>query len=271
MHSVLINNFCYLLLRIHVFIDTHCHLTAPEYTHDLVDVLERAKKANVEHAICIGDDMLSSLQAIDLCQRYPQLSATVGIHPHKAGEFTQDSIVKLTHLAQHSHVVAIGEIGLDYHYNFCDPNLQKVALQEQILLANTLDLPIVLHNRDSWNDLWSIVQDLQPKKAVLHCCTEPWEHVEQWLSAGYYVSFTGIATFAAAATVRQVITNTPLDCMMIETDGPYLAPVPHRGKRNESAFLAYTAQAIATLKHRTLEEVALQTTKTAQEFFCLKI
>lgn len=252
------------------FIDSHCHLTAQEFNDDREQVIERAKKAGVQQFICIIDSLSEANEALELAKKYEQLFCTVGVHPHNASEWNSESETQIIDVVQaNPKVVAIGEIGLDYHYDNSPRDTQKQVLTLQLQLANRLQKPVVLHNRDSWDDFFAILVKNQPVKAVLHCCTEPWERVEQWLELGYMVSFTGIATYKNAEAIRTVIKHCPLDRIMIETDAPYLAPMPHRGKRCEPAFVAEVARTIAAVKEISLAEVALVTTANAQSFFSL--
>jgi TatD DNase family protein len=251
-----------------MFIDTHCHLTATDFIADQDDVITRAATVGVSAMVCIAEDVQSSIDATILSNKYEQIFCTVGVHPHKADTWNIAARERLLTLAQvHGTVKAIGEIGLDYHYNTHAPDVQQQALIEQLELAKQLTLPVILHNRDSWNDLWNIITAHQPNKAVVHCCTEPWANVSTWIEAGYTLSFTGIATFKNAHDVHNTIKQCPLEQLMIETDSPYLAPVPYRGKRNEPAYVVQVAECIAELKGISVDEVAERTTYNAQEFF----
>lgn len=253
-----------------MLIDTHCHLAASDFTEDVQRVIERALAGGVARMLCIADDDKSSKKSVELAEKYEQIFCTIGVHPHNANKWSEVSFKQLQELYETSaKIKAIGEIGLDYHYNFSTPEEQKTAFIEQIEWAKALDVPIVLHNRESFNDVWAIMQKLQPKKAVLHCCTEPWANVESWLSADYLVSFTGIATFPKATDVHEVIARCPLNQMMLETDSPYLAPIPHRGKRNEPANVHLVAERVAELKNIPIEEVIAVTGKAAVDFFGL--
>lgn len=251
-------------------IDSHCHLASEEFADDLDEVLERAKAARVTTMITIGDSMQESKDCLELAEKYEQIFCSIGVHPHKAKDWTSWDLKMLTTMAKQSKKVrAIGEIGLDYHYDFSEPADQRTSFLQQLMLAKDLDLPAVVHCREAVEDVWAIVDDVKPKKLVLHCCTEKWSDVERFVKAGYFLSFTGIATYANAAEVRNTIHHCPLEQMMIETDAPYLAPVPHRGKRNEPAFVVEVAKLIAKEKAIAVEEVDRVTAANACGFFSM--
>lgn len=250
------------------FIDSHCHLTAEAFAIDSAAVVQRAALAGVEQLVCIIDSLTEFDAAIALTRLYEQIFCTIGVHPHNASEWKHLSAQEiLAAVTANAKVVAIGEIGLDYHYDHSPREIQAKVLEEQLQVAKACQRPVVLHNRDSWDDFFGILQNMRPKHAVLHCCTEPWARVEKWLELGYMVSFTGIATYKNAEDIRTVIKHCPLDRTMIETDAPYLAPVPHRGSRCEPAFVVEVARIIAEVKGISLAEVATATTQNAKQFF----
>lgn len=271
-------------------IDSHCHLADAKFEADLSDVIARAKKAGVEKMITIADSIEEAKRCIEIAEKHSEVFASVGVHPHNAKDWAEGDIDLLKNLAQSSpRVRAIGEIGLDYHYMHSPKDVQIAVFREQLELAKDLDLPVVVHCRSAPNqsklgsgqaveDVWRMVSELQPKKMVLHCCTEKWNDpassadyaavsVERFIEAGYLLSFTGIATYPTAEEIRNTIRHCPLEQMMIETDAPYLAPVPHRWKRNEPAFVVEIAKFIAELKEISMEEVDRATTENAVRFF----
>lgn len=251
-------------------IDTHCHLTDSAFDEDIEAVLERARKAGVTQCIVIADDLASSEKGIALAHRFPEmLSASVGVHPHKASEWGNESAMKLRKFAKEKGVVAIGEIGLDYHYDFSPRDVQKRAFEEQLVLAKELNLPAVLHTREAYEDTFAIVRAIQPQKLVWHCCTENFDRVEPFLVMGYFLSFGGIATYPNAEEVRETIRRCPMDRLLLETDAPYLAPVPCRGKRNEPAYLTEVAKRIAEIKMVSLDEVEEKISQNTASFFGL--
>lgn len=253
-----------------MFIDTHSHLTFPEFETDLDLVIERAKQAKVEAIINIALDDLAIERSLKLSADHPYYIYTVaGIHPHEAKTWNQDISLKLKDLAQQKKIIAIGEMGLDYFYLHSSKESQDKCFREQLRLAQELDLPAIIHIRDATQEALAILQqENQGKlKAVLHCFNGDMELAKETLAMGLFFSFTGIATFPKAANVRQAIEYIPIDRIMIETDCPFLAPVPYRGKRNEPSFVIKVAEAIAEIKGLTVEEVALKTTQNARAFF----
>ena len=276
-------------------IDTHCHLDFPEFADDLDAVIKRAVAAGVDRMITIGTSLGSSRAGVELANRYPNVYATVGLHPTSIGENTPEFIEELKQLAQHPKVVAIGECGLDF-YRLPDddkPDIvetafgsitqsgietelridslkaaQAAAFEQQLELAAQLEKPVVIHQRDSWNETLDILKQYSVK-AVLHCFTGGVAELSEVLAMGHHVSFTGIATFKNAADVRAAARVAPADRVMVETDAPYLAPVPHRGKRCEPAYVGLTAEAIAKERGVSFESFAQTTTANAERFFRL--
>lgn len=251
-------------------IDSHCHLADPKFENDLPLILKRADEAGIKTMITIGDTLPESKKCVELAARYDPIFCTVGVHPHHAKDWKPADVSTLESLVASSPKVrAIGEIGLDYHYNFSEPDIQRSVFASQVALAKRLHLPIVVHCREAVEDVWAIVREYQDIKLVIHCCTEKWDDVERFVQNGWLLSFTGIATFPASKDIRNTIKECPLTQMMIETDAPYLAPVPHRGKRNEPAYVAEVAKCIAGVKGISLQEVDETTTRNAVEFFGL--
>lgn len=251
-------------------IDSHCHLAAPQFRDDLDAVLARAKAANIHQMICIGDTIEESERGVGLAEKYEQIFCTVGVHPHHAKTWQPEWTLRLSRLFEmHSKIRAIGEIGLDYHYDFSPRDIQRQVFREQLMLAKELSLPVVVHCREAVEDVWAIVDEIKPSSLVIHCCTEKWEDVERFVKRGYFLSFTGIATYPKSDVIRDTIRHCPLDQLMIETDAPFLAPVPHRGKRNEPAFVVEVAKCVAEIKGVPTEEIDRATTENAQRFFGL--
>jgi len=249
-------------------IDTHCHLVAKEFDGDRDEVIARAFAAGVSPLITIADSLEDVEKGITLAQKYPgKIFATAGTHPHHASKWREGDFQRLRNFAEHPHVIAIGEIGLDYHYDFSQRDVQRKVFEEQLLLAKKLSLPVVLHTREAIEDTWQIIEKVQPEKLVVHCCTERFSAVEKFLNAGYFLSFTGIATFPKSEEIRETIRKCPLEQLLIETDAPFLAPLPHRGKRNEPAFVLEVARCVAEIKSLPLEEIDQVTTENAKRFF----
>lgn len=253
-------------------IDSHCHLADQRFAGDVSDVVARARDAGVATFLCIADSFAEGEECIAIAERFDGMFCSVGVHPHHAKDWKEGDAERLKAQATSSPKVrAIGEIGLDYHYDFSPRDAQQIAFASQVRLARELRLPCIMHNRESMPDLRAIVEREAPEKFVLHCCTEAFADAEWILDRGGLLSFTGIATYANAEEIRETIRRCPLDRMMLETDAPYLAPVPHRGKRNEPAFVVEVAKLVAELKGVSLREVDRVTTENAVEFFGLAL
>lgn len=234
------------------------------------EVLMRAEEHGVSAMICIADSIDESKKCLDMAEKLEQIFCTIGVHPHHAKDWLPESADALARMARSSvRVKAIGEIGLDHHYDFSPRESQRIAFEAQLALAADLGLPVVIHSRESIVDVKAIVANAAPKKAVLHCCTESWEDVADWVERGYLLSFTGIVTYPKSDLIRETVRRCPLERMMIETDAPYLAPVPHRGKRNEPAYVMEVAKMIADIKGMSLAEVDEITTRNTVQFFNL--
>lgn len=220
--------------------------------------------------ITIADSIPEAEKCIAIAEAHNNIHCTVGVHPHHAKDWQKGDGAVLKQMRERSKKVrAIGEIGLDYHYNHSPQSTQRGVFLEQLTLSRELGLPAVVHCREAIDDVRTIVQEVEPLQMVLHCCTEKWEDIQWLLELGHLLSFTGIATYPNAEVVRNVIKHCPLAQMMIETDSPYLAPVPHRSKRNEPAYVVEVAKVIAKIKKLSIEVVEAQTTKNAVVFFGL--
>ncbi|MDD3897031.1 MAG: TatD family hydrolase [Candidatus Peribacteraceae bacterium] len=251
-------------------IDTHCHLADRKFSADLPQVIARAEAQGITQMVTIADSLIEAQACILLSEEYPQVFCAVGVHPHHAKDWRKDDTARLRALSASSQKVrAIGEIGLDYHYDFSPRDVQREVFLAQLALAKELSLPAVVHCREAIEDLRAIIQEVQPQKLVLHCCTERWEDVQPLVENGYLLGFTGIVTYANAQEIRRTATLCPLSQMLLETDAPYLAPVPHRGKRNEPAFVRDVAAFIAELLGMPLKELDRKTTENAVAFFGL--
>jgi TatD DNase family protein len=254
-----------------MLIDTHAHLDFPEFADDLVSVLARARDRGVEEIVSIGIDLPSSEKAAALAGDYPGIYATVGVHPHGAHELSPQTLVRIEDVAGNDLVVAIGEIGLDYYRDRQPRPVQRRCLEQQIDLACALRLPAVFHIRDAFDDFFKVIGGYHSRLTggILHCFSGDWAVAEACLEMGFYLSIPGTVTFPKAQIQQEVVRRTPLDRLLVETDAPYLAPVPYRGKVNEPAFVVYTAEKIAELKGCTLEEVGRRTTLNARTVFKL--
>ena len=265
-----------------MYIDSHCHLENKRFDSGRAEVFARAKAAGVETLLAIGNGDgpgTGTLDcAIQLAQQYDWVYATVGIHPHEAALATQADFHELERLAKDPKVIAWGEIGLDYYYDRSPRDVQQQVFIQQMEMARTARLPIIIHVRPSdnsenaWVDLLRLIREHWASSGlggVLHCFTGSVENAKAVLDAGFVVSFAGMVTYPKAQNIRDAALIVPLDRMFIETDSPYLAPVPHRGKRNEPAYVVEVARAIGELRGLSQEEAGLQTTQNFYNFFGL--
>jgi TatD DNase family protein len=252
-------------------VDTHCHLDFDDFATDRGEILLRAKQVGVRQIITIGIDIPSSVRAIDLATANGEVYATVGIHPHNGCRLSARDIQELISLARKPEVVAYGEIGLDFYRNYQPRSVQISCFREQVEVARQLSLPLVIHDRESHEDILQILREHKAWEigGTMHCFSGDWSFAKRCLDLGFYLSIAGPVTFAKSETLQNVARNCPLDRLLLETDAPFLAPVPERGKRNESAFLIHTAEKIASLKQTTLMDVARQTTSNACRLFSL--
>lgn len=263
-----------------MFIDSHCHLEGPRFDSDREQVIVRAREAGITNMLAVGTgDGPGTLDcAIRLAEKYESVFATIGIHPHEA-ELAKDSdFEQLEQLAHRKKVVAWGEIGLDYFYDHSPREIQKNVFIRQMELARTAKLPIVIHCRPSensenaWEDCLALIeQHWKPSGlgGVLHCFTGNWAHAKRALDMDFMISFAGNITFPKAQQIRDSAAQVPPDRMLIETDSPFLAPVPHRGKRNEPAFVKEVARQIGELRGNSAEEIGRQTSENFYRFFAI--
>jgi TatD DNase family protein len=253
-------------------IDSHAHLTFEVLAGDLAGVLTRAADAGVEHVVTIGTGLDDSRQAVELAAAYADVSAVAGIHPHEAAEVTRQHVDGLRDLLDSSHVVGIGEMGLDYHYTFADRRSQRRVLEAQLDIASTRQLPLVIHCRDAVHDTVSILSaaGFDRRPVVFHCFTGTRQEAEVIDDHGWWISFAGIVTFKNAAALQDIARTYPADQLMIETDCPYLSPVPVRSvKANEPAHLVHTARFLANLRDEAFDTLAAKTVANTRRFFGL--
>lgn len=254
-----------------MFVDSHCHLDRLDltpYSGDLAAAISAAKDCGVHRLLCIGIDMQNAAAVIDIASRFDGVSASVGVHPMDVGDQLAD-MTELRQLASAPEVVAIGETGLDYYYTKDSAALQKESFRQHLQLSKSLRKPVVVHTREARADTIDIIKRYgDPDVAgVLHCFTESWEMASQALDLNYYISFSGIVTFKSASELKEVAKKVPLDRLLIETDSPYLAPVPFRGKKNEPKYVVEVAKCIAELRGLALEEVAEITLNNYDKLF----
>lgn len=252
-------------------IDTHCHIAFKDYDVDRADVLQRAWEAGLEAIIMIGagSEADGNQKSLELTQLDPRLFTTVGIHPHDASHLTPAILQNFERMAKNPRVVAVGEIGLDYHYDHAPRDVQQTAFHQQLELAVQLKLPVTIHSRDADDDVYAILKDYAPRLTggIMHCFGGDVAFAHKVFDLGFVISIPGIVTFKKAEKLQDVVRQCPLEKMLIETDAPYLAPIPYRGKRNEPAYVAEVARSIALIKGLSCEEVAQQTTANAKAVF----
>lgn len=250
-----------------MLIDTHCHLDFNEFDADRDAVIQRANDAGINYFINIGATLESSAASCDLAQKYPQIYASVGVHPHDAKTFDLAAEKRLKELAGFNKVVAIGETGLDYYRNLSKPDDQKRTFIKQIALAKELNLPLVIHSRQAEADLLQILKADKPAQAVIHCFSGDENFLRECLDLGFFISFTCNITYKKAQGLREIVKLTPLDRLMLETDAPYLSAEGFRGKRNEPFQVKLLAYQVGQIKNLSFEEIAHQTTQNAKRFF----
>jgi TatD DNase family protein len=254
-------------------IDTHCHIQTVEFVSDLKEVLSRAAAAGVRTLIVVGGagDLSTNDDAIMLAEKYSHLYATVGMHPHDARHVSEEDMVRLKGLAQHARVVAVGETGLDFYYDHSPREVQIDMFGRFVDLALEVKLPIVVHNRDSDRQVADMIRARGQGnlRGVIHCFTGDHHAAREFLDLGFFLSFSGILTFTNAEALRDVAKWVPIDRILIETDSPYLAPVPKRGRRNEPAHVRFVAETLARVKGLPVEDIARATSENAAVLFGL--
>ena len=256
-----------------MLIDTHCHIQDREFAADLAAVLSRAKEQGVEYAIAVGSTLASSRRAVQLATCQSQVFAVVGIHPHDSKSANSDTFGVIRELSTSERVVALGEMGLDYHYDHSPRKIQQRVFRYQIKLARELNLPLVIHDREAHGDTVEILKEEKAREVggVLHCFSGSYEMAEECIKMGFYISIAGPVTFKNARRLRSVVERIPLEHLLVETDSPYLTPVPHRGKRNEPAYVRHVAEAIAEIKGVPVAQVEEYTSRNAIKLFALPI
>ncbi|MCF8259941.1 MAG: YchF/TatD family DNA exonuclease [Melioribacteraceae bacterium] len=252
-----------------MFIDTHAHLFFDNFKDDLAEVLENAKQKGVDYILVPGTSIETSKQAIQLAEQFSEVYASVGIHPHDTKDWSDDFIEELRELAKHEKVKAIGEIGLDYYYDFSPKKRQIKAFKAQIDLALEIGLPIIVHNRESNEDMMNIIRSYKNSnlKAQFHCFAGTLNDARELISMRHFISFPGNITFKRADSLREIASGIELENLLIETDAPFMTPVPHRGKRNEPSYVTLVAEELAAIHKLTIEDVARTTSYNAYKLF----
>ena len=253
--------------------DSHCHLDDKKFDVDIDAVLDRAARAGVIRMLTIGTgDGPPVLDcAVRLAEKYEPLFASIGVHPHDAAKAGPRTLDDLRSLGDHAKVVAFGEIGLDYHYDFSPREAQREIFRAQLDLASELSLPIIIHTREAWADTTAILRERWSGPGIMHCFTGTVEQARECIDLGFYLGFGGVSTFPRAAAVREAAAIVPPDRLLLETDSPYLAPVPFRGKRNEPSYVLHTARVIADARGVSFDDLAEQTTANFERIFVDRI
>ena len=254
-------------------VDSHAHLNFDAFDEDREDVLRRAREAGLAALVNVGIDVPTSEASVELAEKYPDVWATVGVHPHDARSLDDAGRDRLRELVRHPKVVAVGEVGLDFYYDYSPRELQESVFREMIALAREADKPLVIHTREAWERVLAVLEEELrggPLRGVFHCFSGDVTQAGRVLAWGFHVSFCGNLTFKNSR-LPEVLKAVPLDRLLLETDSPFLAPVPHRGKRNEPAYVRLTARKIAEVKGVPLDEVLRRTTENAVRLFGLEL
>lgn len=252
-------------------IDSHCHLDMEDYSDDLDPVIDRAFKHGVKGIVTIGIDLTSSLAAVQIARRYQAVRATVGVHPHDADSATDKVLTRLADLAGEAphEVVGYGEIGLDYVKQYADPEIQRRVFIKQLRIAKELKLPVIIHDREAHDDCLAIIREEGPfdQGGIMHCFSGNIDFARKVMDCNFHISIPGIVTYKKAEQMQEVAAAIPGNRLLVETDGPFLTPVPYRGRRNEPLYTLYTIEKIAELRHTSIESIALQSTANACDLF----
>ncbi|HXX34156.1 MAG TPA: TatD family hydrolase [Thermodesulfobacteriota bacterium] len=254
-----------------MLIDSHAHLEMPEFRKDLEAVIQRAKESGVEYVFTVGTEKKDWKRALEIAESHPSIYAILGVHPHNAKEIDHQTYPMLRELCRNEKVKAYGEIGLDFFRNFSPRDLQLMRFREQIGLAKELGLPVVIHDREAHHETLEILKSERAKDCggIIHCFSGDYGMAKACMDMGFYISIPGSVTFKNAESFREVVKRIPLDSLLVETDAPFLTPVPFRGKRNEPSYVRYTAQRMAEVKNISLEKVAEVTTQNAMRVYRL--
>ncbi|GJL76545.1 TatD family hydrolase [Nitrosomonas sp.] len=255
-----------------MFIDSHCHLDFPDLAHNLDELLDKMRENQVTHALCVSVNLTDFPRVLALAQAHDNLFASVGVHPDYENQIEPDAD-QLAQLADHPKVIAIGETGLDYYRLQGDLEWQRTRFRQHIRAARQCNKPLIIHTRSAADDTLRIMREEGADQVggVMHCFTESWEVAQQAIEMNFYISFSGIVTFKNAVALKDVAKKTPLNRMLIETDSPYLAPVPYRGKLNQPAFVLHVAEEIARLRAVNLNEIASATTANFFKLFKVSV
>ena len=255
-----------------MLIDSHAHLEMTEFENDLEEVIRRAREAGVEYIFTVGTERKDWKRALEIAEAHPKIYAVLGVHPHNAKEIDDGTYSALKELCRNEKVRAYGEIGLDFFRNRSPRDVQIKTFREQVALARELLLPIVVHDRDAHKETVDILKSEKADQCggIIHCFSGDYKMAMECLDMGFYISVPGTITFKNATGFQEIVTKLPIESLLVETDAPFLAPVPFRGKRNEPGYVRYTAQKVAELKRMAIERVAELTTRNALKVFKLE-
>ncbi len=251
-------------------IDTHTHLEFPDYIGEVDEVISRAQKAGVEKMLCVGGEPPRNEMDVELAENYPFIFAALGIHPNYANSNSEEHQEWIANTLSQKKIVAVGEIGLDYHYNYALYDTQKSVFNNYLAIAKDVGKPVIIHSREAFSDTFEILKKYAPLTGVVHCFSYSLAEAEAFLSLGLHISFCGQITFKKCDELRDVAKEIPLDKLLLETDCPFLTPAPHRGKRNEPAFVKFIAEKHAEIRGIPFDEIDKITTENAIKLFNLK-
>lgn len=252
-------------------IDSHAHLDEERFDEDRDELIKSLKGNAISYVINPSSDMETSRRVVELSNKYENIFAAVGIHPHDAEGFKEEDLDELREISKDERVVGIGEIGLDYYYDNSPRDIQKEVFRKQLELSHELDLPVIIHTRDAMGDTYDILKEFEGRvRGVMHCYTGSIEMAEKFMKLGFYISIAGPVTFKNAVNVREMAKQIPLERLLIETDSPYLAPVPNRGKRNDPTNVRYVADMLANLKEIQIDKIIEHSRENTVELFSLK-
>lgn len=252
------------------FIDSHSHLILEHFNDDRENVIEQAFSNDITHIIQSCDNLEEIKSNLILTKKYKDMYSSVGIHPHEAKTWTDSSRDEIISYSKEEKVIAIGETGLDYYYNLSPKEAQLFVFREQVKIAKEVSLPLIIHTRDAFDETLEILKEEKASSGVFHCYTGNLEYAKKVIDIGFYVSFSGIVTFKNAIEIKEAAKGIPIEKMLIETDCPFLTPIPHRGKRNQPLFVKHVAEEIAKIREIPIEEVAEITSKNTKKLFGIK-
>lgn len=253
-----------------MYFDSHAHYNDEKFDEDRTELLQKLQENQVDYVVNAGADMESSKQGIELAKEYSFIYAAVGVHPHDVENMTDNDIEELEQMASEPKVVAIGEIGLDYYYNHSTEDMQVKWFDKQLELAKKLNMPVIIHSREACQATFDQISQSGVAEGVIHCFSGSKELAKEYVKKGFYIGIGGSLTFKNARKTVEVVEAIPLEYILIETDAPYLTPVPHRGKRNDSTYLEHVVAKIAEIKGMPVDEVARITTENAKKLFRIK-